>query len=142
MASAVYNVFKQTINTQAYWNSGNIKVILVDNTYPAAVNIDTHLYYSNVIGYEISGTGYTAGGKAITLPSHFIDNANDLCKYDAEDVVWTAATMTARGAILYYDTGNAATSTLVAFIDFLSDGTSTNADFTIQWATGGIFTVN
>lgn len=142
MASEVYNIFKQTINTQAYWDSGNIKAILVDNTYPASIDIDTHIYYSHVIGYEISGTGYSAGGQTILLPTFFVDNTKNWCRYDASDLVWTNASITARGVILYYDTGVASTSTLIAFIDFLSDGTSTGADFTVQWSVDGVFTVS
>lgn len=59
-------------------------------------------------------------------------------KLDGDDVTWTGATITARAAVLYKDTGNAATDPLIAYIDFGGDITSTNGPFTISWDSAGV----
>lgn len=51
--------------------------------------------------------------------------------FDFADVSWAASTITARGAVLYEDTGDTATSALICFLDFDSDVTSTAATFTV-----------
>jgi hypothetical protein len=58
--------------------------------------------------------------------------------FDADDVVWTSSTITARGAVLYKDTGTPSTSPLICYIDFGSNKSSNGADFTIQWSSSGI----
>lgn len=142
MANAKYNEGKLAIlNGEIQPTTDTLKVMLLDNTYTA--NIDTHQNKDDIdtLTVEISGTGYTAGGQALAGVSVTTDNVNDLAVVDANDVVWTNATITARYALVYLDTGTPSTSTLLGLFDFGTDITSTNADFTIQWGTGGIYTL-
>ena len=76
---------------------------------------------------EVSGTGYTAGGQS--LAGFAATLATDTAILDwTTDPVWTGATLTARGALIYNSTrSNAA----VAVLDFGADITSTNAPFTV-----------
>jgi hypothetical protein len=67
------------------------------------------------------------------------DNTNNKAYLDADDLVWTTATITARGAVIYKSRGGAASADeILCYIDFGTDKTSTAANFTIQWAATGI----
>jgi len=77
---------------------------------------------------EIAGTGYVAGGKVIT-PT--VPASQDQTAYISfENVNWTPAGFTARGALIYNSTTNAA----VAVLDFGSDKTASNS-FTVTFPT-------
>jgi len=136
MADVVYNAFKKNImNGTIDLDTDTIKVMLVTSDYTP--DIDLHDYKDDVTN-EVSGTGYTAGGKALTTTSVTQDNTDDEGVFDADDVTWSSSTITARGAVLYKDTGAASTSPLICYFDFTSDQSSSNGDFTIQWNAEGI----
>ena len=82
--------------------------------------------------------GYAAGGKALTNKSVTEDNINDRAEFDADDSTWPVATITARAAVIYKDTGVASTSPLIAYIDFGEDFSTSGADFTVEWDSDGI----
>ena len=84
---------------------------------------------------EITGTGYTAGGKTIANISVTEDTVNDLVKWDADDVEWTSSSLTARYAVLY-DTTRA--NLIVAVFDFQSDKISSDGTFALRWNVDGI----
>jgi hypothetical protein len=55
-------------------------------------------------------------------------------RFDADDPAWTAVTFTnGRYAIIYKDTGSAATSPLMGYIDFGANQSPSGIDFTIQF---------
>jgi hypothetical protein len=58
--------------------------------------------------------------------------------FDAADTVWSAATITARAAVVYYSTGVASTSPLLLLYDYGENITSTGADWTAAWASQGM----
>ena len=80
---------------------------------------------------EASGTNYTAGGGALTNVTPTTSSTTALT--DFSDLVFTDATITARGALIYNTTAGAGTGTTdsVIVLDFGSDKTSTAGDFTI-----------
>lgn len=82
---------------------------------------------------EVVGTGYTAGGIALTN----IDptSSGTTAFIDFADATWASATITAAGALIYNTTTDGGTSTTnaVAVISFGGDKTSTNGDFVIQF---------
>ena len=96
---------------------------------------------ASVTGTEAStGTGYTAGGQALTNVTVTVETTND-AKFDADDVTWTASggTISAAFGVLFNDTD--ANDPPVAFINF--DGLQTagdGTDFKIVWNASGIFT--
>lgn len=137
MANAVYNSFKRDIaNGSIDLDTDTINVMLVTSSY--APNIDTHTKRSDITN-EVAGTGYTAGGQALASKTVTADNTNDRAAFDAADVTWTTATITARGAVLYKSRGGASSvDELVAYYDFGADITSTASDFVIQWGSTGI----
>lgn len=139
MADLKYNFGKgELINGGIDLDTDDIKVALVTVTYTP--DIDVHEDFADITN-EVVGTGYTAGGKSLTTKSVTVDDGNDRAVFDADDVTWTASTITARAAILYKNTGVAATSTLIAYFDFGSDQSSSAGDFTIEWNATGILTL-
>lgn len=114
-----------------------IKVALCTSSY--SVDQDAHDYFNDVTN-EVSGTGYTAGGATLANKTVGYTAGTNTFKFDADDVVWSASTITARYAVIYRDTGTASTSPLIAYVDFGADVSSTGAAFTITWDSAGIFT--
>lgn len=81
---------------------------------------------------EVSGTGYTAKGNALTN----IDptSSGTTAFADFADTTWSTATITARGCLIYNDTITTPTADAsIQVHDFGSDKTSTAADFTITF---------
>jgi hypothetical protein len=81
---------------------------------------------------EVVGTGYSAGGNTLTISTN-PTSSGTTAFLDFADTTWSAATITARGAVIYLADG--ATDPAVAVLDFGSDKTSTAGDFTIQFPT-------
>lgn len=77
---------------------------------------------------EVVGTGYTAGGNTLTV-SQVPTSTGTTAWLDFADSTWSSATITARGALIYL--ANGTTNPAVCVLDFGSDKTSTNGDFTI-----------
>ena len=102
------------------------KIALYDNN--ASFTAATTAYTTSD---EITGSGYTAGGNTLTN----IDptSSGTTAFLDFADTTWSAATITARGALIYNSSvvGNPA----VAVLDFGADKTSTAGDFTIIFPT-------
>ena len=73
-----------------------------------------------------NGNGYTTGGNTLTLVSPSLDGTTAIL--DFNDSVWSAATITARGALIYNSTQS---NKAVAVLDFGADKTSTAGDFTV-----------
>ena len=77
---------------------------------------------------EITGTGYTAGGKTLTV---IPPATEDLTAYISfANVTWSPASFTTRGALIY----NSTTGAAVAVLNFGSDKTPTST-FTITFPT-------
>jgi hypothetical protein len=89
---------------------------------------------------EASGTGYSAGGGSLTGVAPTTSSTTAFT--DFADLTFTSSTITARGALLYNSTpsandesGSALTNPSVIVLNFGSDKTSSNGDFTIQFPT-------
>lgn len=138
MASKAYGQFiGKALNKEIDWDSDDIKVMLVSSAY--SPNQDTHDYLDDVVANEVSGTGYTAGGISLTGKTNTYDAATNTIVLDAADVTWANSTVTARYAVLYNNSGASnATKPLIAYVDFVSDQSSTAGNFTITWDPAGI----
>jgi len=84
---------------------------------------------------EASGTGYTAGGSALTNVTPTTSGTTAFC--DFNDLTFSSSTITANGAMIYNTTtgGGSNTTDSCIILAFGADKTSTNGDFTIQFPT-------
>lgn len=132
MANALYPKWKEQLlqfTANNNLSAGTVKVALVDTgtyTYNSA-----NQFYSSVSS-AVVGTPQTIGTKTFT---------NGV--FDGADVTFTAVTgSSVEALVLYVDTGSAATSPLVAFIDTSVTGlpvTPNGGDISITWNASGIF---
>jgi hypothetical protein len=76
---------------------------------------------------EVSGSGYSAGGQALSVATA-PTSTSTTAWLDFDDEVWSSATITARGAMIYNSTNS---NKCVAVLDFGGDKTSTAGDFTV-----------
>lgn len=119
-------------------SADSIKVMLTTSTYSPSQSGDD---YKNDVTNEVSGTGYTATGVALTTKTETMSSLT--YTFDADDVSWTASTFTARYAVVYNATGGGtdATRGLIGYQDFGGDQSVSGTTFTITWNASGIFTV-
>jgi len=92
---------------------------------------------------EVSGTGYTAGGRTITAGGGsptVTESPTGTLMYDQNDMTWPTATFTARGDELYADALGG--DNLIVAQTFGADITATAGTFTIQFASGGVLTLD
>lgn len=83
---------------------------------------------------EASGTGYSAGGAALTNVTPTTSSTTALT--DFADVTFSSSTITARGALIYNSSTTAGTANrAVLVLDFGSDKSSSSGDFTITFPT-------
>lgn len=77
---------------------------------------------------EVTGTGYTAGGVAVTGATISTDVQTGTVYVDFNNVSWPGANFTARGALIYNVTRS---NKSVAVLDFGSDKTFTSVSNTV-----------
>jgi len=113
LPQAVHNLLTDTLKLALYTSS-------------ASINADTTVYTTT---NEITGTGYTAGGKVVTGAT--IANSNGVVYVNFDNVNWTPAAFTTGGALLYNASkGNKS----IAVLSFGGDKTCVNT-FTVQMPT-------
>ena len=113
LPQAVHNLLTDTIKLALYTSS-------------ASLNEDTTVYSTT---NEVVGTGYSAGG--IVLTGATISTANNIVYVNFNNAVWTPASFTAAGGLIY----NASKSNKsIAVLSFGADKTATNT-FTVQMPT-------
>jgi hypothetical protein len=96
-------------------------------TANAVLNEETTAYTT---ANEITGTGYTAGGKTLTITGLGSDVTNNTAYVSFLNVTWNPANFTTAGALIYNSTTNAA----VCILNFGSDKIATST-FTITFPT-------
>lgn len=116
------------------------KLALFTNSITPNFSSDTAYAVSPYNANEVSGTGYTAGGTAITTTT-ITESPTETIMWDAADTSWTTSTITnARAGLAYADAlaGNNA----IVLIDFAADFSTVAGTFLVQWASGGIFNID
>ena len=110
LSQAVHNFSTDTLYIALYSSS-------------ASLGPQTTVYTSTG---EISGTGYVAGGIALTGITQ--TTSNNVVFYTFANPTWPSATFTARGALIYnFSKSNKA----VAVLDFGADKTTAGNTFTV-----------
>lgn len=123
MATMIFDsCIDDTVRGAIDWDADTFKALIVTNTYTP--NQGTHTKRSDVTN-EVTGTGYTAGGVAVTA-TVTKDTTNHRVDITFSDPSWATATITGRGLVIYKSRGGVATADeLVCAIDNGSDVTST-----------------
>lgn len=128
MANTLYDKARERfLRGQINWDTDTIKVCLVDkNVY--SPNFTTHEYLSDVSSSAVVAQGVTLTGKASVGGAA-----------DANDVTFTAVSgAEAEALILYKDTGDPASSPLLAQIDSATGLpiTPNGGDIIVVWDNG------
>ena len=128
MANTLYDKARERfLRGQINWDTDTVKVCLVDkNVYTP--NFTTHEYLSDVSGSAVIAPGVTLTAKSSTSGAA-----------DANDVTFSAVSgAESEALILYKDTGDPATSPLIALIDSATGLpiTPNGGDIIVVWDNG------
>lgn len=133
MASYFYPEGLEVMFEEGYqFDSANVKAALINSV--TAYNV-AHDFWNDVSAGEIDAS------KALTTPAW--DVAAGVLVYDSDDtganMTWAAVAggSTIGAVVVYYDTGNAATSPLISFND-VTDTATNGGDIVITWHANGI----
>lgn len=127
ITQAMCTSFKQELLEGVHdFTSHTIKIALYSSS--ATLDATTTAYSAT---NEVSGTNYTAGGNTLTTVAPTTSGTTAFI--DFNDVTWSAASITARGAVIY--NSSVAGNPAIAVLDFGADKTSTDGDFTVQFPT-------
>lgn len=135
MASANFtNLPRHLAKGDIDFDTASCKVLLL-SAVPSEANLDAWVYRSDVTT-EITGTGYTAGGIAQAYTLAAIDTTNNRQAVTYTDITngWTTATFSAVAAVIYKNTGNAATDLLMHMIDFGGTVSCTAGNYSITYS--------
>lgn len=116
------------------------KVAMFTNTITPNFSTDTAYAVAPYNANEVSGTGYTAGGNALTSTA-LDESPTGSIRWDAADASWTTSTITnARCALIYADAlaGNNA----ICLVNFGADYSTVAGTFAIVWASGGVVAID
>lgn len=134
MASGIYNKFKANLmNKEVDLEADSIKVALLNSSHVFTATNNT---WADVSVNEITGTGYTAGGAA--LSNKAVTQASTT-KWDADDTSWTTATFSAYHAVIYDDTTT--NDDLICSLDFGGEQAVSSGTFLISYHADGIITL-
>ena len=130
MANALYDLGRQAfLEGSIAWLTDSIKAVLVNiQGGHYAVNLATDQFLSAI-----------AAGDRVAISGALASKTSAAGVADAADVTWSAVSGAQCGAIvLYKDTGNAATSPLIAYLDTVTGlpVTPSGADIAIAWDSG------
>ncbi len=129
------NGLKKSIN--ATLALGTPKAMLVNAAY--VIDQDNHDFISDISANEVTGTGVSAGGVALSSVTVTVDGPSNTVKLDAADITGILATFCY--VVTYVDTGTPSTSPILAISD-LSDGAAVDSAWAgVVWGADGIATM-
>ena len=131
MASIIYNSFLTDLFAGNVKTSDSFKGMLVSSSYTESRS--GHTKRSDITN-EVSGTGYTAGGAAVTL-SFAMNNTTNTGTLTISGVSWSSSTITARKLVVYKSTGTASADPLVCCLDNGVDVSSSGTTLSIAAST-------
>jgi hypothetical protein len=132
-------VFTALFNKEIDYDSDDIKIRVVTSAYTP--DQDTHNYLNDVTN-EVSASGSYAtgtGNEALANKTVTYTGATNKLVLDADNVSFTAATITGRTVVIYDGTpATDATRPLIGYEQSDADITSTNGTWAIVWNASGI----
>jgi hypothetical protein len=122
-------------------STDTLKVMLVSSGY--VPNQAEDQFASTPAAFEITGTGYTAGGMALTDVT-LAESGGHTLTLSAANTQWPGAIFTAAGAVVYdSQSGSNTTNPLIGFINFGGEQSPSGAvPFSINWASGVVLQFN
>jgi len=138
ISQAITVTFKQDLMAPgANLESATIKCALYDNTATLDQNTSAYITANEI---SDSGTNYTIGGETLTNVAITVDGTTAI--FDADNVTWPNATISAQAALLYNANNS---NSAIAVLDFGGVKTSTNGTFELQFpnadATNGLIRI-
>jgi len=141
MASKIYplgidKILSSALSLEAEAENEGMYVVLVKGTYSFNV---AHDFYDDIAASIVA----EETPKLLVNPE--VTTSTAVVKFDADDtgLTWTTVTDAddVGGAVVYYNTGTAGTSPLIAFLD-AADLTTNGSDVTLTFNASGIFTLD
>jgi len=126
MASVIYDSFIADVFAGTCTTASSYKGMLVTSGYTE--DRGAHSKRSSITN-EVSGTGYTAGGVALSLTAS-LNTTTHILTLTIPTATWTSSTITARKLIVYRTTGTAANDNLVCCVDNGTDLISSSTTMT------------
>lgn len=110
-----------------------VKVMLAQDAYTPA--FDTHNFRDDVTNEPGNSGSYSSGGSLLTTTELAVASpAATQISYDGDDISWTTATLTARGAVGYFTRGGASSADELIWVSsFGGDVATVAGTFTIAW---------
>ena len=141
-STGTWKVYRSAIgyflNKQIDWDSdAGIKAMLTTSAHTP--NQTTHATKAD-LSNEVSATGYTARGNALTSKAITVSGLET--RADADDLTWPSSSITARNIHIYLDTGVDATSLLIAYCVLSGDETSVAGNWPHTFDANGIFGIS
>lgn len=132
--------FKSLLNKEIDFDTDAIKIILLTDSY--TFDQDTHQYKSSLTN-EVTGTGYTAGGQALTSVSVAYDTATNTIKLDAADPSWPSSTIAGVKKAAIYDStpGTDGSRPLIAYLESDTTLSTNSGTLSITFDAAGIATM-
>ena len=130
MANALFDKGRESfLKAEINIATDNIKAVLVDH------GVDTPVPATDQFLSDIGA------GARVATSGNFTTKTTTAGVFDADDVTFTAVSgATVESLVIYQDTGNAATSRLIAYIDTLGTGsfpiTPNGGDIQFVWDNG------
>jgi hypothetical protein len=136
ISQAMVTSFKvEILNGIHAFGSSVVRAATTPDTFKIALYTSSATLGATTTAYTTSGEvpstgGYSAGGNTLTTIAP--TSSGTTAFLDFNDTTWSAATITANGALIYNSTQS---NRAVAVLAFGGDKTSTNGDFTIIFPT-------
>lgn len=134
MPSVITNAAKETMI--AAISGADLKIALLNNLVVSAADTDLKDFsnWNQLSAYEISGTGYTAGGVSLIGLSAYSNSSTDIAYFNGSSITWSTSTISAYGYTLYRSTSGL----IVSIVQFngVTDGNpkySISGPFSISW---------
>ena len=135
MADLIYASFKEGLG-KGHFNlaADTVRCALLTSAYVPSAG---HAVLADVAASETAGTGYAAGGQALSGAAWTL--AGSSAALTAADPSWTEASITARYALIYVaKTVAGRTNPLVCLLDFGADRGVTGGTFSVRFDATGV----
>lgn len=137
MPTVVTNDFRQSMATSGVNLSADSYKASLMGIHVNSASVATLMgqgSWTEVSGYEVSGTGYSALDLTATTVSA---NAGNVVLWDGTDLTWGNMTVSPYGLSIYRPSDNL----VLGYLDFGEQKVAVNGPIVVQWNTNGIMNI-